>query len=197
MDANDKSATTSRKALTTVAILPLGQVDEAELEFVADVLRNFFCFQIKRLPVARIPNNYRHLKRGRYNADQLLNFTLSRKPKNVGFIVGVFNRGLFVKNTGIVHGYAFLTKRAMVYSTNDLFDECLDIKIKQRRSLWLILHEMGHVLGYNHCLDSSCAMNSTTLIKDLDHFTPQYCSECLNKIYLKITEIFFPTKQGP
>ena len=41
MDANDKSATTSRKALTTVAILPLGQVDEAELEFVADVLRNF------------------------------------------------------------------------------------------------------------------------------------------------------------
>ena len=41
----------------------------------------------------------------------------------------------------------------MVYSTNDLFDECLDIKIKQRRSLWLILHEMGHVLSYNHCLD--------------------------------------------
>lgn len=189
MDANDKLAATSFKAQTTVAILPLGQVDEAELEFLAYVLRNFFSLRTKLMSAVTVPKKFYHSKRKRYDADLLLEYVNSYRPKKAGMIVGVFNESMFCEGNKNILGYAHLTNGTMVYSTKDLHEGCADINIKRRRSEWIIIHEMGHVFGFEHCPNNNCALNEVCDYDYLNTTKPAYCLECLEKITIKVTKL--------
>ena len=189
MDADDKLAATSFKAQTTVAILPLGQVDETELEFLAYVLRNFFSLQTKLMSVVTVPRKFYRPKRKQYDADQLLDYVLSYKPKRAGMIVGVFNGSLFSENIKKILGLAYLTNGSMIYSTKDLHEDCTDISKKQKRSEWIILHEMGHVFGFDHCPVDNCALNEFCDYDYVDETKPTYCLKCLEKITINVAKL--------
>lgn len=190
MSDKDKSAAAVFKAQTTVAVLPLGQVEEPELEYIACVLRNFFSLQTQHLPAVMVPKEFYSSKRKQYDADHLLSFVRSHQPESASRIIGVFNQNMFVENDKRVFGYASLKNGAMVYSTKRLHKGCLDIRQKQRRSFWLILHEMGHVFGFQHCEFKNCVMSGEKVnLGQLDNLSPEYCSGCLEKITFKVTQI--------
>jgi len=177
-----------------VAILPLGQVDEAELEFLAYVLRNFFSLQTKLMPAVTVPRKFYRYKRKQYDADLLLEYVHSYQPKRAGMIVGVFNGSMFSENYKEILGYAHLTNGPMIYSTKDLHEDCTDISIKRRRSEWIILHEMGHVLGFDHCSVNNCVLSEVCDYKYLNNTKPAYCMGCLEKITFTVTQILLSAK---
>lgn len=189
------------KTQTTVAVLPLGKVDEAELRLIESVLRGFFNLQTKRLPAVNTPNDSYDLIRNQHDAYLLVDFVLSCKPKDADRIIGVLNQSIFHKtDTGkMIFGMAAESQGVALYSIKDLHKYPITqwfrrAKIRQRRSRWIILHEMGHVLGCRHCGFRSCVMFQYFNVQT-DYSDPEYCSDHLRQISAKISDILVPQKK--
>jgi archaemetzincin len=52
-----------------------------------------------------------------------------------------------------------------------------------RRSLKVVLHEIGHLFGLHHCIYYSCLMNGTNHEKEMDRQPLYACPVCLHKLY--------------
>lgn len=54
------------------------------------------------------------------------------------------------------------------------------------RSLKLMSHEIGHMLGFEHCIAFSCNMNGVNHLAELDRTPTWLCPDCLGKLYWNI-----------
>jgi archaemetzincin len=182
-----------------VAVLPLGRVAAAELSFIEHVMRNLFHIKVRILSAIEIPEEYYNIDRHQYNASQLLDFVLARIPKDAGLIIGVLNQSIFLENAGrFIFGYAYIKNGAAIYSTKEIhfgLPQTIEgIKLKQSRSLRVILHEVGHLFGLSgwpHCKNNNCVMREVvSAVWALDNLSRMYCDECLTRINSKLKQEF-------
>ena len=52
-----------------------------------------------------------------------------------------------------------------------------------RRCLKVLLHEIGHLFGLEHCIYYNCLMNGTNHPREMDEQTLHMCPVCLRKLY--------------
>ncbi|UJR15477.1 hypothetical protein I4U23_002420 [Adineta vaga] len=55
--------------------------------------------------------------------------------------------------------------------------------IMLRRCIKILLHEVGHLFGLNHCIYYVCLMNGANNEKEMDRQTLFLCPVCLHKLY--------------
>ena len=68
-------------------------------------------------------------------------------------------------------GMVFLSRLA---GSRSLFSE---------RTLKEVLHELGHLIGLDHCSNPACVMSFSNTLADTDAKEAAFCDECLSKVF--------------
>lgn len=99
----------------------------------------------------------------------------ARRAKEKGHIVlGVTGVDLFSAGLNFVFGTAQIGGRGGVISINRLGED----KILRERMVKEAVHEIGHILGLEHCPDENCVMHFSNSLSDTDRKAGWFCSSC-------------------
>jgi len=100
------------------------------------------------------------------------------------WILGVTSSDLFVPGMNFVFGEARWPGRVAVVSSFRLreFDETNQSERTEQRMLKEAVHEIGHMLGLQHCPNIGCVMHFSKALIDTDIKSDNYCSECQGQV---------------
>ena len=125
-----------------------------------------------------------------YKTTPILDKLVKTLPADAIAHVGVTFQDLFpAKNWGYVFGMADLEKRVGVVSLARLLpgfwgfvNTPLARRLALRRTLKVLAHETGHMLGINHCRAFSCLMSGCTDLFEHDTTPSHMCPLCMAKL---------------
>ena len=120
--------------------------------------------------------------RRQHQSIAVLEMLASAYPADLGKLVGVTERDLFVPVLTFVFGQAQLNGRIAVVSLARLRQEFYGLP--ENREVFLervvkeALHETGHMFGMVHCAGGSCAMSLATNVRHIDRKRSGFCPSC-------------------
>ena len=126
--------------------------------------------------------------RRQYRADLvnlfLYDFYEAHKASNL-LVVGVVRGDGYVEGLNFVFGLASPQLSVATVYTARLEAPSLDRTVS--RIAKEVLHEMGHLLGLNHCSDPSCVMSFSNTVDEVDRKGPGFCERCLRKLSSRLS----------
>lgn len=133
-----------------------------------------------RLPV---PFDSYDPTRSQYKAAPFL-WVVSTQVTSKSCGLGLVNQDLFVKELNFVFGVAEKGGNAVVaiprlYQSNDGKPADPDIAFERIRKV--SFHELGHVLGLDHC-SNECVMVFSNCLDDTDQKPDSFCPSCQQKL---------------
>lgn len=184
---SDTASTIQKKknGSSVTAILPLGQIEDKQVQLLSYELSAFYGMKLLILPKKTMPESCLLKNTKRYSADGMLQWLLKQKPSQCDRILGVTACDIYTNKNQYPHwgifGLGFKPGRACIVS---------DFRLKQfgnRRDTFLTLvtlHEIGHNLGLPHCdKHPECLMNDAKgTAKTLFKEKKWLCSSCRSKI---------------
>jgi len=168
-----------------ITILPIGHVDLGVLRAIQNGLRDIFpesesAVIEKSMPLPRRAYN---ASRRQYHSTQILT-RISEFLQRAGkeYVLGVTEVDLYVPNYNFVFGEAGCPGNVALISLcrlkPEFYGEPPDKQLFQERALKEAVHEIGHVLGVEHCKNPSCVMSFSLSIKDTDRKSARFCDDC-------------------
>ena len=167
----------------TIAVLPIGNVEEKTLQAIKDGLTKIFprtkTMLVEGLPV---PENAFDKKRGQYRSNQILGTIQSYSDKKeFSRVLGVLGVDIFVPELNFVFGEAAFPGKAALISLYRLKPEFYGDSANQEvlvdRAVKEAVHEVGHTLGLKHCSRTDCVMHFSNSIIDTDKKQRLFCDE--------------------
>ena len=166
----------------TIYIQPLGEPDE-RLKAVLGKMREFaavfFDCKTVLLPAAPAPQYAYAPERRQHNASRILHRLARRVPDDGLALVGVTSLDLYVPQLNFVFGLASYNRRVGVYSVARYGVEPDKLL---RRSLKVMSHETGHILGLAHCIFYECGMAGSNSMPESDRRPIHFCPVCVKKL---------------
>ncbi len=157
----------------------LDQVEKLLLEHVPSFFDLISCSSTL-LP---IPANVFVLSRNQYRAYPFL-LTLDKHVLRGTTGLGLINLDLFVPRLNFIFGLAQRKGNALVAlpRLDPLFYNLpQDNAVFLNRVLKECIHELGHVLGLDHCV-GHCVMRFSNTLSDTDAKPESFCSSCIERI---------------
>lgn len=147
-----------------VVFMTLGQFPRDLADAVEQGLRNELQVDVQRHNDVPLPQSSYYPPRRRYRADRLLGFLNDRlrgEPASTR-VLGMTTVDISVTKGNIydwgVFGYGELGGRACVISTFRLRRRARDDAHLRFRVVTTAIHEVGHTLGLDHCVEPACIM---------------------------------------
>lgn len=132
-----------------------------------------------------LPRSAYYPPRKRYRAEKLLDFMLRRAPQQnqLGLTsVDISTTKGKHRDWGIF-GLALLSDRVAVISTHRLHRQARDEAHFRFRVVSTAVHEVGHMLGLNHCTEHRCVMNDAHgSIRTVDRSTGRLGPACRREL---------------
>ena len=177
--------------MKSIAIVLLGEIEQlySLLKDTIEAAINFYFDDVK-ITTKRyaIPQESFNEIREQYNAELLLNF-LNRQntSQEYDITIGLIDKDLYYRNLRYVFGLAAVKSKKIIISTFRLkYDVSLTriarFEIFKERVFKELLHELGHIVGLEHCKNRTCVMNFSPTLAEVDEKLPMLCSECLKKV---------------
>ncbi len=188
---------------TKIGIQPLGDIADREVDSVKSSLEKMYHLKVIVLKNKELYQPaYTTRRVPRYRADTLLHWLSRECPDHVDIVVGLTNKDIsitkFKKGTHEIKepqsqyidfgifGLGKVGGDACIVSSNRLHQNVSDKKFYNRLSR-ISSHEVGHVLGLNHCPTKQCLMNDANeSIQTIDKSTGELCDDCHRKIVHKL-----------
>jgi archaemetzincin len=163
---------------------------------VKAAIERYYKFKVYTYPSRDIPANFFvKLKTPRYRADSLIKYLKSIKPDSIDYFIGLTEKDISVtisdddgnvkapayryKDWG-VFGYGYQPGSSCVVSTFRLNKNHKNFISRLKK---ISLHEVGHNLGLEHCMDENCFMrDAAESIHTIDIVNLRLCENCFSKI---------------
>ena len=179
------------KNLKSIAVALLGEVEYlySLLEDTIEAAINFY-FDDAEIHVKRfaIPEEAFCETRNQYSAEHLLNFLNHQNDlQHYDIVIGLIDRDVYYRNLEYIFGLAATRSRRIIISTYRLKHDpslmrTINFDVFKERIFKELLHELGHILGLEHCTNILCAMHFSPTLVEVDEKMPMLCNECLKKL---------------
>lgn len=172
------------KGKQRVALQPLGKFEPQWSEAVKKELESVYNITVEVLPVQELPSEAFYAPRQRYRAEKLASYLASTNEK-FDKVIGLTTKDISTTKGQYVDwgifGLAFLGKRSGVVSTFRLGGKSGHTVSKElfiNRLNKVVLHELGHTFGRDHCPSEFCIMEDAAgTIRVVDR-EREFCSIC-------------------
>lgn len=170
-----------------ICVVPLDNVDTKDVEISVKELKDFYKCNVVILNRDFLPDSLKVKGSNKYNSQKILSFLTKKYGKLDGKILGLTSKDISVderilngvkyKNWSVL-GLGSLGGKRCVVSTYRLSYN------KKDRLSKVVIHEIGHNLGLNHCeKDSHCLMNDAKgTASTIDKEKKIMCSFCVKKM---------------
>ncbi len=174
-----------------VGLYPLGTFDKELLKLLQGEVQIFYKIKVLVMDGSVLPKIAFYAPRNRYRADTLLNYLLQVRPKNIDYMVGLTEKDISCTNGKYadwgVFGLGFMPGRSCVISTHRLHFGQKSLAHFQERISKVVIHELGHNFGLDHCANPNCIMHDAEgTIKSVDHEKKALCAECKKTLEKKL-----------
>ena len=121
--------------------------------------------------------------RNQYDASKILK-SLAAETDGSALKLGLLQSDLSIPILTYVYGESQLGGKAAVISLHRLFD--IDRQVFYQRAAKIAVHEVGHLLGLEHCWEAGCLMRFSKQLDQLDRLPLRFCSSCEYEISRRI-----------
>ncbi|MBI5217611.1 MAG: Zn-dependent protease [Bacteroidia bacterium] len=184
---NKKETPVSGNHKIVISLAPLGEVDSDLLKLLQKETEQFYnasCFIMKKND---LPKSAFYKPRNRYKADSLLVFLSKIKPDSVNYIAGLTTKDISTTSGKYddwgVFGLGQMPGACCVISTFRLKPTAKSQAHFEERMVKVVLHELGHNFGLDHCKTPGCMMEDAGgTVKTVDNEKKEMCKECREKL---------------
>ena len=164
-----------------IALVPIGQVDEAILAVIGEGLREAFGWDYVIAAPLPHPDYAYDRRRGQYRSDDIL-ARLRRLELPAERWLGVVDVDLYTPGLNFVFGQATMGGPAAVIALPRLRQSFYglpeDRALFEERAVKEAVHELGHTYGLGHCPDPKCVMYFSNSLLDTDAKSRHFCPAC-------------------
>ena len=170
--APDQTAT---QTAADIELIPLGQVDPLAIAVVAANLQALLGLNTRIRSVRPDPEYAYIPTRQQFNAIKIIK-QLSQETREVYFQIGVTNLDICTPILTFVFGESQLGGNTALVSLNRLRGSGKDLAYE--RVAKISVHEVGHILGLEHCWEVRCLMHFSRDVAQLDSLPLSFCETC-------------------
>jgi archaemetzincin len=165
-----------------ISLMPIGQVDHALLEPLAEALTRRLNVACSIQPEGLEAEFAFNPMRRQYHSTEILKKILQRPQGDTWKVLGVTEMDLYIPVLTFVFGEAQLADGGAVVSAHRLRQEFYgmptDPELLHERLLKEALHELGHTYGLRHCPDYTCVMSASNGVERIDLKRADFCPAC-------------------
>jgi len=166
-----------------IILVPVGEISEDILDFLAQKIGERFECDIHIFPPLEVPEDAYVPERDQYLSSALLNdLHDSVEAANRDKVLWVTDVDLFVRDLNFIFGEAEISGQYAVVSLARLrqsfYGKPEDEKLLFSRIVKEAIHELGHVYGLGHCSDRKCVMFFSNHLWDTDQKSSDFCARC-------------------
>lgn len=158
-----------------IELIPIGQVDALAVSVVAANLQTLLGLKTS-VQNARPDPEYAYIAtRQQFDALKIIK-ELSQEARAVYFRLGFTNLDICTPILTFVFGESQLGGSTALVSINRLQGNGTDLAYE--RAAKISLHEVGHILGLEHCWELRCLMHFSRDVAQLDSLPLSFCETC-------------------
>lgn len=168
----------------TIHIIAFEPVKPAILDRLATGLGDALVCRVALSGDLALPSGSFDRKRAQYRSRRLLASlaTWKRAEGADGYVLGVTDRDVYTRGLSFIFGEADRENDVALVSTARLgSSDPGSGELLQERLLKESIHELGHLLGLEHCPDNGCIMFYSNAIEHTDTKGPGFCDRCRGK----------------
>ena len=171
-------------SLKKLSIVPLEIIDERIIHQLILKLEEIFKITADQISWDAISKHEKSdfKSRLKYRSTELVNYFSQNIPEEINGILFITISDLYSPVFARYYGEAQLNGNVGIISTfylnENLSEESQDSVIFLSRLKKAAVHEVGHLLGLTHCMDSNCVMNLSGKPSDIDIKSSSLCKKC-------------------
>jgi len=170
----------------TIEIIPLDSIEFSVLAYLKQNLTGVFHAEIDLAQPLPVPKHALNPEREQYSSEIILDFLSEIKKEKNKIILAVIDKDLYVPWLNFVFGMADPSQKVCIISLARLRQSYWhlpeDRTLFLERALKEAVHEIGHVLGLEHCPNPKCVMHFSNSLLDTDRKEWQFCPQCKKRL---------------
>lgn len=147
-------------------------------DLISEVLRKQYNLTSTQLSVFKIPKEAFNPLRNQYDASRIIEYIQRNFDRRCDKHLLIVDVDIYTQRFNFIFGLAETYKKAAIISLYRLAGNGL---LKDRLAKEVV-HEVGHLLGLNHCPSPSCVMHFSNTINDTDRKNVDLCEQCRRQI---------------
>jgi archaemetzincin len=179
-----------------IGLQPLARYDKTQLKYIQQELQQFFKVPVVILNETSIPASFINTTKGeRYSADSIIKWLANIAPDSITKVVGITHKDIFTSKWQNGHikkpestyavwgifGLGYRPGRSCVISDHRLTTR--DQSKFKHRLRTVVIHELGHNQGLDHCPVKNCIMSDANeRIQTVDNSGVTYCQQCKDRL---------------
>lgn len=170
-----------------VVLKPMEYTDTVMLKKLCLVIDTFYHAETSVIENSPLPGFAYYKGRNRYRADKLLDYLAGIIPEHSDYIIGLTDKDISTTNGKYddwgIFGLGFMPGKSCVISTFRLKGHIKSPMHYEERLIKVVLHELGHNFGLDHCITKNCMMEDAGgTIKTIDNEKTGLCPVCRGKL---------------
>lgn len=174
------------KTSALIDLIPLGVIDQLAISIVAANLQAILGLNSDIVEPRPDPEYALLPQRQQFDALKIIK-ELSRESHGAVFKLGVTELDICTPILTFVFGESQLGGKIALISLNRLQEG--GVELAYERAAKIGVHEVGHILGLEHCWEVWCLMHFSRNLEQLDSLPLQFCSACEFEIARRIRNL--------